>query len=324
MSAAVLLETRDLRMHFEVSRGLFGGRGVVKAVDGVSLSVHAGETLGLVGESGCGKSTLGRAALRLYDPTSGTIHFEGRDITRASQASLRPLRRGMQMIFQDPYASLNPRMRVRDIVGEAFDIHGLAGSRDEREARVDALLTRVGLRPEQGGRYPHEFSGGQRQRVGIARALAVSPRFIVADEPISALDVSIQAQIVNLLKDLQEELGLAYLFVAHDLHIVRYLSRRIAVMYLGRVVELGPSLELSEAPRHPYSKALLSAVPSPDPTRRKVRLPLEGDVPSPLDPPTGCAFHPRCAIAEKGRCDREVPLLRELSEGHSVACHLAE
>lgn len=324
MSDEVLLETEDLRMHFDVRRGLFGARGTVKAVDGVSLKVHAGETLGLVGESGCGKSTLGRTVLRLHDPTSGAIRFEGRDITRASQSALRPLRRGMQMIFQDPYASLNPRMRVRDIVGEALEIHGLGATRAERDARVDDLLTRVGLRAEQGGRYPHEFSGGQRQRVGIARALAVSPRFIVADEPISALDVSIQAQIVNLLKDLQEELGLAYLFVAHDLHIVRYLSRRIAVMYLGRVVELGGADAVTDAPRHPYTRALLSAVPSPDPTKRRVRLPLEGDVPSPLDPPAGCAFHPRCSIAEKGLCDREAPLLRELAPGHSVACHLAE
>ncbi|MEZ4390530.1 MAG: dipeptide ABC transporter ATP-binding protein [Polyangiales bacterium] len=324
MSDEVLLETEDLRMHFDVRRGLFGARGTVKAVDGVSLQVRAGETLGLVGESGCGKSTLGRTVLRLHDPTSGAIRFEGKDITRASQSALRPLRRGMQMIFQDPYASLNPRMRVRDIVGEALEIHGLGATRSEREARVDDLLTRVGLRAEQGGRYPHEFSGGQRQRVGIARALAVSPRFIVADEPISALDVSIQAQIVNLLKDLQEELGLAYLFVAHDLHIVRYLSRRIAVMYLGRVVELGAAAAVTDAPRHPYTRALLSAVPSPDPTKRRVRLPLEGDVPSPLDPPSGCAFHPRCSIAERGLCDREAPALRELAPGHSVACHLAE
>jgi oligopeptide/dipeptide ABC transporter ATP-binding protein len=320
----VLLETRDLRAWFDVRRGLFGGTGTVKAVDGVSLTVRAGETLGLVGESGCGKSTLGRAALRLIDPTHGSVHFEGRDITRLSQTALRPLRRRMQMIFQDPYASLNPRMRVRDIVGEALDIHGLAGSRADRDARVDALLTRVGLRPDQAPRYPHEFSGGQRQRVGIARALAVSPRFVVADEPISALDVSIQAQIVNLLKDLQEELGLAYLFVSHDLHIVRYLSHRVAVMYLGRVVELGPAAAMYASPRHPYTRALLSAVPSPDPSKRRVRLPLEGDVPSPLNPPTGCTFHPRCPIAAKGRCDVEAPALRPMAEGHEVACHLAE
>jgi oligopeptide/dipeptide ABC transporter ATP-binding protein len=274
--------------------------------------------------AGCGKSTLGRAALRLIDPRGGTIRFEGATSPGSRQSALRPLRRRMQMIFQDPYASLNPRMRVRDIVGEALDIHGLAPTRAARDARVDELLTRVGLRAEQGDRYPHEFSGGQRQRVGIARALAVSPRFIVADEPISALDVSIQAQIVNLLKDLQEELGLAYLFVAHDLHIVRYLSRRIAVMYLGRVVELGGAAEVSESPRHPYTRALLSAVPSPDPAKRRVRLPLEGDVPSPLNPPPGCAFHPRCAIAQKGLCDKEIPTLRDLAPGHAVACHLAE
>ncbi len=322
--SAPLLELDDLRVHFDVRRGLFGAKGTVKAVDGVSLQVFEGETLGLVGESGCGKSTLGRAALRLLDPRSGTIRFEGRDITRLSSSALRPLRRRMQMIFQDPYASLNPRMRVRDVVGEALDIHRLAPTRAARDARVDELLTRVGLRAEQGDRYPHEFSGGQRQRVGIARALAVSPRFIVADEPISALDVSIQAQIVNLLKDLQEELGLAYLFVSHDLHIVRYLSRRIAVMYLGRVVELGGAAEVSESPRHPYTRALLSAVPSPDPAKRRVRLPLEGDVPSPMNPPPGCAFHPRCAIAQKGLCDKEIPTLRDLAPGHAVACHLAE
>lgn len=320
----VLLETKDLRTWFEVRRGMFGSKGTVKAVDGVSLTVHAGETLGLVGESGCGKSTFGRTALRLIDPTGGTLSFEGRDITTASQSALRPLRRRMQMIFQDPYASLNPRMRVRDIVGEALDIHGLAAGRAERDARVDALLQRVGLRVDQADRYPHEFSGGQRQRVGIARALAVSPRLIVADEPISALDVSIQAQIVNLLKDLQEELGLAYLFVAHDLHIVRYLSRRIAVMYLGRVVELAPSEAVYASPKHPYTRALLSAVPSPDPTKKRVRLPLEGDLPSPLNPPPGCAFHPRCPLAKKGLCDVEAPPLRARGEGHEVACHLAE
>ncbi|MFO0626162.1 MAG: dipeptide ABC transporter ATP-binding protein [Polyangiales bacterium] len=324
MSGEVLLEARDLRTWFDVRRGLFGGTGTVKAVDGVSLTVHAGETVGLVGESGCGKSTFGRTALRLIDPTSGTLSFEGRDITRLSQSALRPLRRRMQMIFQDPYASLDPRMRVRDIVGEAIDIHGLAATRDERDAKVDALLVRCGLRADQASRYPHEFSGGQRQRVGIARALAVSPRLIVADEPISALDVSIQAQIVNLLKDLQEELGLAYLFVAHDLHVVRYLSRRVAVMYLGRVVELAPSAAVYESPRHPYTRALLSAVPSPDPAKKRVRLPLEGDVPSPLDPPSGCAFHPRCPIAREGLCDKDSPALRAVADGHEVACHLAE
>ncbi len=228
------------------------------------------------------------------------------------------------MIFQDPYASLNPRMRVKEIVGEALDIHGLAASPSERDARVEALLKRVGLRPDQASRYPHEFSGGQRQRVGIARALAVEPRFIVCDEPISALDVSIQAQIVNLLRDLQDELGLAYLFVAHDLKVVEYVSRRVAVMYLGRVVELAPAAALYGDPKHPYTKALLSAAPTPDPERRRARIVLQGDVPSPIDPPKGCSFHPRCPIAERGRCDVEAPAIRELGPGHRVACHLAE
>jgi oligopeptide/dipeptide ABC transporter ATP-binding protein len=324
VSDEVLLETRGLRTTFEVKRGMFGAKGVVKAVDGVSLAVRAGETLGLVGESGCGKSTLGRTVLRLIDPSEGTVTFEGRDITRLSQSELRPLRRRMQMIFQDPYASLNPRMRVREIVGEALDIHGLGKAGSERGDRVEALLKRVGLRPDQGARYPHEFSGGQRQRVGIARALAVEPRFIVADEPISALDVSIQAQIVNLLKDLQEELGLTYLFVAHDLKIVEYLSHRVAVMYLGRVVEESGSAGLYAEPLHPYTKALLSAVPIPDPARPRRRLVLTGDVPSPINPPPGCTFHPRCPIAKKGLCDVEAPALRALRDGHHVACHLAE
>jgi oligopeptide/dipeptide ABC transporter ATP-binding protein len=319
-----LLETRDLRTWFDVQRGLFGKRATVKAVDGVSITVAPGETLGLVGESGCGKSTLGRTVLRLIDPTRGTIAFDGVDITTQSQSSLRPMRRKMQMIFQDPYASLDPRMRVRDIVGEALDIHGLASSPSEREAKVEALLVRVGLRPDQAPRYPHEFSGGQRQRVGIARALAVEPRFIVADEPISALDVSIQAQIVNLLKDLQEELGLAYLFVAHDLTVVEYVSHRVAVMYLGKVVETAPSPSLYGDAKHPYTKALLSAAPTPDPEKKRTRIVLQGDVPSPINPPSGCAFHPRCPIAKKGLCDVEAPALRELRPKHHVACHLAE
>ena len=322
--APPLLETRDLRVWFEIRRGLFAARATVKAVDGVSLTVGAGETVGLVGESGCGKSTLGRAVLRLVDPTAGAVVFDGLDITSMSQARLRPLRRRMQMIFQDPYASLNPRMRVKEIVGEALDIHGLAASASERDARVEALLKRVGLRPDQASRYPHEFSGGQRQRVGIARALAVEPRFIVCDEPISALDVSIQAQIVNLLRDLQDELGLAYLFVAHDLRVVEYVSRRVAVMYLGRVVELAPAGALYDDPKHPYTKALLSAAPTPDPEKKRARIVLQGDVPSPIDPPKGCSFHPRCPIAERGRCDVEAPLIRELRPGHRVACHLAE
>ncbi|MBW1832691.1 MAG: dipeptide ABC transporter ATP-binding protein [Deltaproteobacteria bacterium] len=305
------------------SRGIGRGRSELRAVDGVTLEVMQGETLGLVGESGCGKSTLGRLLLRLQDPTSGRIYFDGHDITHLSQSELRPFRGDMQIIFQDPYSSLNPRMTVRAALSEALRVHGMVSAASEEDQRIAALLERVGLRPEHMRRYPHEFSGGQRQRIGIARALAVSPRFIVADEPVSALDVSIQAQIVNLLSDLQEELGLSYLFIAHDLHVVEHVSQRVAVMYLGRVVELATSGQIYSQPRHPYTEALLSAAPEPDPTARKRRLLLQGDVPSPLDPPSGCAFHPRCPIAEKGLCDREVPGLRALESGHEVACHLA-
>ncbi len=305
------------------SRGIGRGRSQLRAVDGVTLEVMQGETLGLVGESGCGKSTLGRLLLRLQDPTSGRVYFDGQDITHLSQSALRPFRSDMQIIFQDPYSSLNPRMTVRAALSEALRVHGMVGTASEEEQRIAALVERVGLRPEHMRRYPHEFSGGQRQRIGIARALAVSPRFIVADEPVSALDVSIQAQIVNLLSDLQEELGLSYLFIAHDLHVVEHVSQRVAVMYLGRVVELATSGQIYSQPRHPYTEALLSAAPEPDPSARKRRLLLQGDVPSPLDPPSGCAFHPRCPIAEKGLCDREVPGLRTLESGHEVACHLA-
>jgi oligopeptide transport system ATP-binding protein len=259
----------------------------------------------------------------VQDPTSGRVYFNGKDITDLTQTALRPFRREMQIIFQDPYSSLNPRMTVQSTLAEALRVHGLAGSASQERERIVALLERVGLRPEHMRRYPHEFSGGQRQRIGIARALAVEPRFIVADEPVSALDVSIQAQIVNLLSELQKELGLSFLFIAHDLHVVEHVSRRVAVMYLGRVVELASSGQIYENPRHPYTEALLSAAPEPDPKRHKKRLILEGDVPSPLDPPAGCPFHPRCPIAEKGLCDREVPALRTIEPGYEVACHLA-
>ncbi len=311
--------------HVRVWRSLTRMNALVRAVDDVTLDIMPGETLGLVGESGCGKSTLGRTVLRLLDPTAGKIIFDGHDITTASQGSLRPVRRDMQMIFQDPYASLNPRMSVGSIVAEPIEIHGLAKTPAARRERVAALLEKVGLRPEAATRYPHEFSGGQRQRVGIARALAVEPRFIVCDEPISALDVSIQAQIVNLLQDLQEAENLTYLFIAHDLHIVRHVCDRVAVMYLGRVVELGEARKLYATPKHPYTQALLSAVPVPDPGAKKKRIILEGDVPSPIDPPAGCPFHPRCPVKDKPEeCFTVRPTLRTLPSGTQAACHVAE
>ena len=325
MRAGESLLTLDrVTKHFPVKSGFLGRvKGAVRAVDGVSFDVSPSETLGLVGESGCGKSTLGRVVLRLLEPTSGRLAFDGTDITYSSQRELRPVRRRMQIIFQDPYSSLNPRMTVREAVGEAMRVHKLVENAREEEDRVAKLLTRVGLRPEHMVRYPHEFSGGQRQRIGIARALAVEPKFIVCDEPISALDVSIQAQIVNLLKDLQDELGLSYLFIAHDLNVVEYMSHRVAVMYLGKVVEIAPSEELYSNPKHPYTKALMSAIPVPDPEKKRVRLVLQGDVPSPMNPPTGCAFHPRCPIVEKGLCDVVTPELRETRYGHQVSCHKA-
>ena len=321
-----LLEVTELTTHFAQRGGLWSGPSkVLRAVQDVSFSLRAGETLGLVGESGCGKSTLGRTLLRLIDPLSGQIRFEGRDITRLSQRELRPLRSRMQIIFQDPYGSLNPRMTVRAALTEALGVHAqrAEGKRDT-EAVLAQLIARVGLRPEALDRYPHEFSGGQRQRIGIARALSVGPRFIVADEPVSALDLSIQAQIINLLMDLQDELGLSYLFIAHDLKVVEHVSHRIAVMYLGRIVELMPRERLAEHTLHPYTQALRSAVPEIDPLRRRLRILLHGDVPSPLDPPPGCAFHPRCPIAQRGLCDVTRPELRELAPGHFVACHLAD
>ncbi len=319
-----LLEVKDLVKHFPLGGGMFSRKeGTVRAVDGVSLDVGLGETVGLVGESGCGKSTFGRTVLRLFEPTAGRVVFEGVDVTALSRAELRAFRRKMQIIFQDPFSSLNPRMVVRDLVGEAIRIHGLARTRRGVDERVASLLEKVGLRTDAMDRYPHEFSGGQRQRIGIARALAVEPRFIVCDEPISALDVSIQAQIVNLLRDLQEEMKIAYLFIAHDLEIVKYLSQRVAVMYLGKIVEFGDSAVVYARPRHPYTRALLSAVPVPDPEVKRDRIVLQGDVPSPVDPPSGCTFHPRCPIAEKGLCDVRVPTLRTI-DGRDVSCHLAE
>ncbi len=308
--------------HVAVWRALTRKHAVLRAVEDVSLAIAAGETLGLVGESGCGKSTLGRTLLRLLDPTSGTIRFDGTDITRLDQSALRPLRRRMQMIFQDPYASLNPRMTVGATVAEPIIIHGLAATRRERDERVADLLARVGLPADAAARYPHEFSGGQRQRVGIARALAVRPELIVCDEPISALDVSIQAQIVNLLQDLQEADKLTYLFISHDLKIVQHICDRVAVMYLGRVVELAAATTLYREPRHPYTRALLSAVPVLDPRARRARIILQGDVPSPLAPPPGCAFHPRCPVVDKpAACTTVVPVLRLMKNGSQVACH---
>jgi oligopeptide/dipeptide ABC transporter ATP-binding protein len=318
---APVLAVDNLTKHFPVRRGIFGlVSGHVHAVDGVSFTIGQGETLGLVGESGCGKSTVGRTVLRLLPPTAGRIVLEGTDISRAGHATMRTHRRRMQIIFQDPYGSLNPRMTAGDIVGELLEVHGIARG-EARRARVLELFERVGLRATQIDNYPHEFSGGQRQRLGIARALSLSPRLIVCDEPVSALDVSIQAQVVNLLKDLQDEFGLSYLFIAHDLAVVQHISHSVAVMYLGRIVEMAPRRALFRTPRHPYTESLLAAVPVADPTRRRERHVIQGDVPSPIDRPSGCHFHTRCPYAEP-RCRIEAPVLREVAPGHQVACHL--
>ena len=323
MSAGPLLQVRDLVKRFPVRSGLLRRTtGQVHAVDGVSFDLLEGQTLGVVGESGCGKSTMGRCILRLIEPTSGQVVFDGQDVTAADRSSLRALARQMQIIFQDPFASLNPRMTVGAIIGEGLVIHGLARNRTDVADRVAELLTMVGLSKDQMRRYPHEFSGGQRQRIGIARALAVQPRLIVCDEAVSALDVSIQAQVINLLQDLQEQLGLTYVFIAHDLSVVEHASNRVAVMYLGRIVEMADARDLYAQPRHPYTESLLSAVPVPDPTVKRRRIVLQGDVPSPISPPSGCHFHTRCPIAQKGLCDRERPQLKDVGAGHTVACHL--
>jgi oligopeptide transport system ATP-binding protein len=322
----VLIQVKGLKMHFPVTEGIIIQRqvGAVRAVDGLDFAIKRGETLGLVGESGCGKSTTGRTILQLYRATGGEVLFRGQDLCKLQGEKLRQMRRKMQMIFQDPYASLNPRMTVGDIISEPVEIHHLAKSKKERQERVQELLRLVGLNPYFSNRYPHEFSGGQRQRIGVARALAVEPEFIVCDEPVSALDVSIQAQIINLLEDLQSNLHLTYLFIAHDLSVVRHISDRIAVMYLGKIVELADRSDLYDNPLHPYTKALLSAVPIPDPIveAKRERIILPGDVPSPVNPPSGCRFRTRCPIFQKGLCDVKEPEFRDRGNGHAVACHL--
>ena len=321
----VLLRVEHLTKHFPITRGIIIQRqvGAIQAVDDVSFDIHEGETLGLVGESGCGKSTTGRTIIQLYRPTSGKVYYQDKDLTTMKGEELRQLRRFMQIIFQDPYASLNPRMTVGDIVGEPLEVFGIQKNRKRRRARVQELLRLVGLNPYFINRYPHEFSGGQRQRIGVARALALNPEFIVCDEPISALDVSIQAQVVNLLEELQDKLGLTYLFIAHDLSMVRHISDRTAVMYLGKIVELADREELYNHPLHPYTQALLSAVPVPDPLveKKRQRIILKGDVPSPANPPSGCRFHPRCPLAQE-ICSEVQPEWREAAPRHWVACHL--
>jgi len=322
-----LLEVESLKVYFPITSGIVLDRhvGDIKAVDDVSLTIEQGDTLGLVGESGCGKSTLGRAILRLYEPTSGRVLFDGQDITHLKESALRPLRRRMQMVFQDPFASLNPRHSVGRIVGEPLRIHSISSRRSETGARVRELLSLVGLPPDAVGRYPHEFSGGQRQHIGVARALALNPEFLVCDEPVSALDVSIQAQIINLMEELQSEFGLTYLFIAHDLAVVRHISDRIAVMYLGKIVEVAAADDLYVNPLHPYTITLLSSIPIPDPRveRNRKAIRVEGDLPSPADPPVACRFHTRCPFVQPTRCAEDEPLLRPL-DGNLVACHYAE
>jgi len=320
----ILLQVQNLRKYFPIKAGFFSRTiGYVKAVDDISFTIRKGETLGLVGESGCGKSTTGRTILRLIDATSGEIMFEGINLLSLNDDDMRNMRKEMQMIFQDPYASLNPRKSVAEIVGEPLDIHQLVKNKKERQDRIKSALNSVGLGLEAMKRYPHEFSGGQRQRIGIARALTVRPKLIVADEPVSALDVSIQAQVINLIQDLQNELGLTYLLIAHNLSVIKHISDRIAVMYLGMIAELADKKTLFSNPLHPYTRALLSAVPIPDPTKKRKQIILEGDVPSPINPPPGCYFHPRCQIATDV-CRQVKPELRETEEGHLVACNLVE
>ena len=318
-----ILEVKNLKVYFPVKQELFSReREFVKAVDDVSFSIAPGETLGLVGESGCGKSTLGRAIMRLVEPTAGDVFLDGEDITRMNGSALRSRRRKFQMIFQDPFGSLNPRMTVEQIVGEALDIHQLTDSPSARQKRISELLRDVGLDPVYAQRYPHEFSGGQRQRIGIARALAVEPELIICDEPVSALDVSVQAQIINLLRDLQQQRGIAYLFVAHDLAVVEHISHRVMVMYLGKIVETAEAKTIIRDPQHPYTQALISAVPEVDYDSKRQRIVLPGDVPSPIHPPSGCPFHPRCPIAEE-KCKTEVPVFRDTGKNHFAACHFA-
>ena len=319
-----LITVKNLKKYFTKGGGFLGGeKKVTKALDDVSFEINKGETLGLVGESGCGKSTTGRTIIRLYEPTDGSIIFNGTDLTKLSEKQMLPHRREMQMIFQDPYASLNSRMTISDIIGEALDIHKIVSTQVERKDRIGDLLNTVGLKPEHASRYPHEFSGGQRQRIGIARALAVRPKFIICDEPISALDVSIQAQVVNMLEELQEKFGLTYLFIAHDLSMVKHISTKIGVMYLGKIVEQGYADELYSNPQHPYTKALLSAIPVPNPRRENQRIVLQGDVPSPINPPSGCRFRTRCQYAMP-KCAEQEPILKDIGSEHFVSCHLFE